>query len=80
MARTRDLKTSGPPRFWRPVLWIAAALALEVAALSPRLRVGTRQWSAAPMFFVSVHGDLDEPVVLRDGPGVNRVLASLKRL
>ncbi len=33
---------------------------------SPRLRVATRQWSAAPMFFVSVRGDLDEPVVLRE--------------
>jgi hypothetical protein len=48
------------------VLWISAALALEVAVLSPRLRVGTRQWSAAPMFFISLHGDLDEPVVLRE--------------
>ena len=54
------------PRFLRPVLWISAALALEVVALSPRLRVGTRQWSAAPMFFVSLRGDLDEPVVLRE--------------
>ena len=34
--------------------------------MSPRLRVGTRQWSAAPMFFVSLRGDLDEPVVLRE--------------
>ncbi|HEY4394025.1 MAG TPA: hypothetical protein VGP64_08185 [Polyangia bacterium] len=65
-ARPRDLQTGGPPRFWRPVLWISAALALEVFALSPRLKIGTRQWSAAPMFFVSVHGDLDEPVVLRE--------------
>jgi hypothetical protein len=62
----RDRRTFGPPRFWRTVLWISAALALEVTALSPRLKVGTRQWSAAPMFFVSVHGDLDEPVVLRE--------------
>ncbi|HZL18618.1 MAG TPA: hypothetical protein VFG23_12825, partial [Polyangia bacterium] len=31
-----------------------------------RLRVGTRRWSAAPMFFVSVRADLDEPVVLRE--------------
>jgi hypothetical protein len=65
-ARARDRATGGPPRFWRTVLWVSAALALEVAALSPRLRVGTRQWSAAPMFFISVHGDLDEPVVLRE--------------
>ncbi len=65
-SRARDAASSPRPRFLRPVLWISAALALEVAALSPRLRVGTRQWSAAPMFFVSLHGDLDEPVVLRE--------------
>jgi hypothetical protein len=64
--RVRDRVSGGPPRFWRLVLWVSAGLALEVAALSPRLRVGTRQWSATPMFFVSVHGDLDEPVVLRE--------------
>ena len=34
--------------------------------LRRRLRVGTRQWGAAPMFFVSVRGELDEPVVLRE--------------
>jgi hypothetical protein len=65
-ARDRDRAALAPPRFWRVCLWVSAALALEVTALSPRLRVGTRQWSAAPMFFVSVHGDLDEPVVLRE--------------
>jgi hypothetical protein len=65
-ARARDAASGVRPRFLRPVLWISAALALEVAALSPRVRVGTRQWSAAPMFFVSLHGDLDEPIVLRE--------------
>jgi len=65
-SRARDAASTPRPRFLRPVLWISAALALEVAALSPRVRVGTRQWSAAPMFFVSLHGDLDEPVVLRE--------------
>ena len=63
---TPDGVSAARPRFLRPVLWISAALALEMIALSPRLRVGTRQWSAAPMFFVSLHGDLDEPVVLRE--------------
>jgi hypothetical protein len=62
----REVPGGARPRFLRPVLWIAAALALELAVLAPRLRVGTRQWSAAPMFFVSLHGDLDEPVVLRE--------------
>ncbi len=62
----RDAALDARPRFLRLVLWLSAALALEVAALSPRLHVGTRQWSAAPMFFISLHGDLDEPVVLRE--------------
>ncbi|HVY38967.1 MAG TPA: hypothetical protein VHM31_13575 [Polyangia bacterium] len=48
------------------ILGLSAALVLETAALAPRVRVETRQWSAAPMFFVSVRGDLDEPVVLRE--------------
>ncbi|MFL5305735.1 MAG: hypothetical protein ACJ8F1_10995 [Polyangia bacterium] len=48
------------------ILGLSAALVLETAALAPRVRVQTRQWSAAPMFFVSVRGDLDEPVVLRE--------------
>jgi hypothetical protein len=65
-SRARDPDVAAPPRFLHPVLWLSAALALEVAALSPRLRVGTRQWNATPMFFISVHGDLDEPVVLRE--------------
>jgi hypothetical protein len=61
-----DREAAGPPRHFRVVLWLSAALALEVFAVSPRVRVGTRQWSAAPMFFISVRGDLDEPVVLRE--------------
>src|SRR5262249_54485675 len=43
--------------------------------LLPSLRVGTRQWGAAPMFFVSVRGELDEPVVLRE---VRRVTDELR--
>jgi len=54
------------PRALPWVLGLAAALVLETAALAPRVRVETRQWSAAPMFFVSLRGDLDEPVVLRE--------------
>jgi hypothetical protein len=48
------------------LLAFSAVLVLEVGALSKRVRVETRQWSAAPMFFLSVRGDLDEPVVLRE--------------
>ena len=43
--------------------------------LLPSLRVGTRQWGAAPMFFVSVRADLDEPVVLRE---IRRVTDDLR--
>ena len=55
-----------PPRFFRPLLVLSAAIVAAVVGLSPRLRVGTRQWSAAPMFFVAVRADLEEPVVLRE--------------
>jgi hypothetical protein len=65
-SRARDADDVAAPRHLAAVLWMSAALALEVAAVSPRVRVGTRQWSAAPMFFVSVRGDLDEPIVLRE--------------
>lgn len=65
-SRAHDAEEVAAPRHLAAVLWMSAALALEVAAVSPRVRVGTRQWSAAPMFFVSVRGDLDEPVVLRE--------------
>jgi hypothetical protein len=52
-----------------PSRWLAALAALLVLAglgLSRRVRVETRQWGAAPLFFVSVRGDFDEPVVLRE--------------
>jgi hypothetical protein len=55
-----------PPRFFRPLLVVSAAIVTAVVVLSPRLRVGTRQWTAAPMFFVAVRADLEEPVVLRE--------------
>jgi hypothetical protein len=48
------------------VLLLALAAVAAGAVLLPHLRVGTRQWSAAPMFFVSVRADIDEPVVLRE--------------
>jgi hypothetical protein len=48
------------------ILFVSAAIVAVGIALSPRLRVGTRQWSATPMFFVSVRAELDEPVVLRE--------------
>ena len=44
----------------------ALVVVIAGGALLPSVRVGTRQWDAAPMFFVSVRGELDEPVVLRE--------------
>ncbi len=66
--RARDAAdaAAGRPRWLGLVLALAAGLVLETAALAPRVRVETRQWSAAPMFFISLRGDLDEPVVLRE--------------
>ena len=48
------------------LLVFALAVVIAGGALLPSVRVGTRQWDAAPMFFVSVRGELDEPVVLRE--------------
>ena len=49
------------------LVWLLAIAAVAGGAvLVPSLRVGTRQWGASPVFFVSVRGDLDEPVVLRE--------------
>ncbi len=66
--RARDAADAAPGRpLWLGwVLGLSAALVLETAALAPRVHVETSQWSAAPMFFVSVRGDFDEPVVLRE--------------
>jgi hypothetical protein len=56
------------PRTGLAAVPLAVALVVIAAAaiLLPRLRVATRQWSAAPLFFVSVRADIDEPVVLRE--------------
>src|SRR5205814_6254978 len=65
---------AAPPRRW-PVLLFALAVVAAGFTLVPALRVGTRQWGAAPMFFVSVRGELDEPVVLRE---IRRVTDELR--
>jgi hypothetical protein len=64
----------GPQPRW-PLLVFALAIVVAGAMLLPSLRVGTRQWGAAPMFFVSVRAELDEPVVLRE---VRRVTDHLR--
>jgi hypothetical protein len=63
-----------PARRW-PVLLAAFGVVIAGIVLLPPLRVGTRQWGAAPMFFVSVRGELDEPVVLRE---IRRVTDALR--
>ena len=68
----RDGQTR-PPRGL--VLLFAIAAVVAGAVLFPALRVGTRQWGAAPMFFVSVRAELDEPVVLRE---IRRVTDELR--
>jgi hypothetical protein len=65
---------SAPRRRW-PVLLLSLAVVAAGFTLMPSLRVGTRQWGEAPMFFVSVRGELDEPVVLRE---IRRVTDQLR--
>jgi hypothetical protein len=62
-----------PPRAWnrfaRPplaVLLLALTPVVTFAALRARLRVGTHQWSAAPLAFVDVRADCDQPAVLHE--------------
>jgi hypothetical protein len=62
-----------PPRAWnrfaRPpavVLVLALAPLGALAVFAGRLRVGTHQWSAAPLAFVDVRADCDQPVVLHE--------------
>ena len=67
--RRRGARPGGWYRFARPT-GLVAALALAMlaafAAVAPRLRVGTHQWSASPLLFVDVRADVDQPVVLRE--------------
>jgi hypothetical protein len=56
-------------RFSRPpfvVLLLALVPVGALAAFAPRLRVGTHQWSAAPLAFIDVRADCDSPVVLHE--------------
>jgi hypothetical protein len=57
------------------VLLFGLAALVAGAVLLPSLRVGTRQWGAAPLFFVSVRAELEEPVVLRE---IRRVTDQLR--
>src|SRR5213076_1673897 len=48
------------------VALLAIAAVASAAALARRVEVGTHQWDASPLAFVSVRADLDQPVVLRE--------------
>jgi len=56
-------------RFARPpglVLLLALLPLAAFAVVAGRLRVGTHQWSAAPLAFVDVRADCDQPAVLHE--------------
>jgi hypothetical protein len=62
-----------PPRAWnrfsRPPAVVLALALLPLAAfavVASRLGVGTHQWSAAPLAFVDVRADCDQPAVLHE--------------
>jgi hypothetical protein len=71
----RGAEDVAPPQPRWPVVLLSIVVVAAGAVLLPSLRVGTAQWGAAPMFFVSVRADLDEPVVLRE---IRRVTDSLR--
>jgi hypothetical protein len=69
LERRRGPRLQGWHRFPSPplpVLLLALLPLCTFGLLAPRLRVGTHQWSEAPLLFVSVRADLDQPVVLRE--------------
>ena len=74
-AHARGAAPAGTSGARWPVLLASLAVVGAGLVLLPSLRVGTRQWAAAPMFFVSVRAEMDEPVVLRE---VRRVTDELR--
>jgi hypothetical protein len=49
-----------------PSIVVAALLVLVAAWLAPRVPIATQQWRRTPFLLVSVRGDLEQPVVLRE--------------
>lgn len=74
-AQGRGTSAAPAPAPRWPVLLAAFAVAVAGFVMLPSVRVGTRQWGAAPMFFVSVRAEMDEPVVLRE---IRRVTDELR--
>jgi hypothetical protein len=62
--RARSRRPAARP----PVTLLVAALAVVGFAAAPAagLRLGTQQWRRTPFLFVSVRGDMEQPVVLRE--------------
>jgi hypothetical protein len=54
------------PRPPRSVALLSLAVVAAAGLTVGRLRLGTQQWRASPLLFVSVRGDFDQPVVLRE--------------
>jgi hypothetical protein len=63
-ARRPDPTLPGRPPGW--VVVASLLVLVAAAAVAPRLSVGTQQWRETPFLFVSVRGDFDQPVVLRE--------------
>lgn len=55
-----------PPRPPRAVALLALLFVVAAGLTIGRVRLGTQQWRATPLLFISVRGDLDQPVVLRE--------------
>jgi hypothetical protein len=65
----RRKRPVGWNHFRRPpaaVFLLAVATVCAFAAVASRLRVGTHQWSAAPLAIIDVRADCDSPVVLHE--------------
>jgi hypothetical protein len=65
----RRRRPGGWNRFALPPAALLVLAMIPIGAfivLAPRVRVGTHQWNEAPLLFVDVRADLDQPVVLQE--------------
>jgi hypothetical protein len=62
----RGTEGSTAPRPPRSVALLSLVVVAAAGLTVGRLRLGTQQWRASPLLFVSVRGDFDQPVVLRE--------------
>jgi hypothetical protein len=71
----RVTRGAPPTRPGAATYLVAVVVGVTGLVLAGRMRVTTAQWVAAPVAFVSVRGDIDEPVVLRE---VRRLVDELR--